>query len=146
MIVAIGSDHAGYEYKVKVVEFLKTLGYEVLDLGCDGPASVDYPDFGAAVGNAVVQGKAEKGIVICGSGIGISIAANKVNGVRCALCHDHLSASLCRQHNDANVVSMGARLIGIEVAFDIVKTFLETPFEGGRHQKRIDKISALEQH
>lgn len=145
MKVAFGCDHGGFQYKDKVIEEVKNLGYEVLDFGCFGPQSVDYPDYAELVCKAIIEKKAEKGIVICGTGIGISIAANKFNGIRCAVCHDHLTATLCRQHNDANVISLGARVIGIEVAIDCVKTFLTTEFIGGRHQNRIDKIQKIQE-
>lgn len=144
MKIAFGCDHGGFDYKEKVIAELKKLGHEVIDCGTDGTQSVDYPDFGAAAAREVSEGRADKGVLICGSGVGISIAANKIKGIRCALCHDHLTAQLCRQHNDANMVAFGARLIGIEVALDIVRTFLATDFEGGRHENRIAKISALE--
>jgi RpiB/LacA/LacB family sugar-phosphate isomerase len=144
MKVVIGCDHAGYDYKARVVEELRTLGHEVIDVGTNGTASVDYPDFGIAAGQAVASGQAERGIVICGTGIGISISANKVKGIRCALCHDHFTAQMTRLHNDANIVAFGSRVIGIEVALDIIRTFLSTPFEGGRHVNRLDKIRAFE--
>lgn len=144
MKIAVACDHAGFSYKESIMNQVKTLGHEVIDLGTNSTDSVDYPDFGAAAGREVASGRAKLGIVICGSGVGISIAANKIDGVRCALCHDHLTAALCRQHNDANIVSIGARLTGIDVALDIVRTFLSTEFEGGRHQGRIDKLTALE--
>lgn len=141
-VIAIGSDHAGYALKSAVADWLTAAGHEVLDLGAHGTDSVDYPDFGRAVGEAVASGKAEKGVVVCGSGIGISIAANRVNGARAALCMNGLMARLSRQHNDANVLALGERLIGIETARDCLHEFLNTPFEGGRHQKRVDKLSA----
>lgn len=144
MKIAFGCDHGGFDYKEKVIAELKKLGHEVIDCGTNGTQSVDYPDYGAAAAKEVSEGRADKGVLICGSGVGISIAANKIKGIRCALCHDHLTAQLCRQHNDANMVAFGARLIGIEVALDIVRTFLATEFEGGRHENRIAKISALE--
>ena len=144
MKIAFACDHAGFDYKEKVIAELKKLGHEVLDFGTNSTDSVDYPDYGAAAARAVADGRADRGIVICGSGVGISIAANKIKGIRCALCHDHLGAMLCRQHNDANVVAFGARLIGIEVALDIVRTFLSTEFEGGRHANRVAKLMALE--
>lgn len=144
MKIAFGCDHAGYDYKERVVEYIKSLGHEVLDFGTNGPESVDYPDFAAAAAAAVVDGRAQFGVLICGSGIGIGIAANKVDGIRCALVHDHLTAELCRQHNNANMISFGARIIGVEVALDCVKTFLTTEFLAGRHQNRVNKITALE--
>ena len=141
-VIAIGSDHAGYGLKSAVAEWLKEAGHDVLDLGTHGAESVDYPDFGRAVGEAVAAGKAEKGVVVCGSGIGISIAANRVKGARAALCMNGLMARLSRQHNDANILALGERLIGIETARDCLNEFLNTPFEGGRHQRRVDKLSA----
>lgn len=140
MKIAIGSDHGGFELKEKVVKFLNENGYEVLDLGCNSTDSVDYPKYGRLVGEAVVEKKADKGIVICGTGIGISIAANKVKGVRAALCTNTTLARLTREHNDANVLSMGGRIVGDVLALEMVNVFLTTEFEGGRHQKRIDKL------
>lgn len=141
-VIAIGSDHAGYGLKSAVAGWLKEAGHEVLDLGTNGTDSVDYPDFGRAVGEAVASGRAEKGVVVCGSGIGISIAANRVKGARAALCMNGLMARLSRRHNDANILALGERLIGIETARDCLNEFLNTPFEGGRHQRRVDKLSA----
>lgn len=140
-VIALASDHAGYELKDLLKARLEEQGYETLDLGTNGPDSVDYPDFGAAMGDAIASGKAEKGVLVCGSGIGISIAANRNPAVRAALVQDGLAAKLSRQHNDANVVALGARLIGVETAFDCVDAFLDTDFEGGRHQRRVDKMS-----
>lgn len=140
MKIAIGSDHGGFELKGKVINFLMEKGHEVLDLGCNSTDSVDYPKYGRLVGEAVVGKKADKGIVICGTGIGISIAANKVNGVRAALCTNTTMARLTREHNDANVLSMGARMVGDILALEMVEVFLTTDFEGGRHQKRIDQL------
>lgn len=140
--IAIASDHAGYDLKESIKEDLKSRGFDVLDLGCDGPASVDYPDYGKAMGEAIAGGKAKRGVVVCGSGIGISIAANRNPAVRAALVETGLAARLSRQHNDANVLALGARLIGIETAKDCLDNFLNTPFEGGRHQRRVDKLGA----
>uniref|UniRef100_A0A2P2IFS0 Ribose-5-phosphate isomerase n=1 Tax=Hirondellea gigas TaxID=1518452 RepID=A0A2P2IFS0_9CRUS len=140
MKIAIGSDHGGFELKEKVIKFLTKKGYEVLNLGCYSTESVDYPKYGKLVGKIVVEGKADKGIVICGTGIGISIAANKISGVRAALCTNTTMARLTREHNNANVLSMGARMVGDILALEIVETFLNTEFEGGRHQKRIDQL------
>lgn len=140
MKIAIGSDHGGFELKEKVIKFLTVNGYEILDLGCNSMDSVDYPKYGRLVGEAVVEKKADKGIVICGTGIGISIAANKVKGVRAALCTNTTMARLTREHNDANVLSMGARMVGDILALEMVNVFLTTEFEGGRHQKRIDQL------
>jgi ribose 5-phosphate isomerase B len=139
--VAIASDHAGFALKDMLVRLLAEDGRSVHDLGTDDAAtSVDYPDFGRACAEMVAAGRAAFGIVVCGSGIGISIAANRVPGARCALVHDHLSARLAREHNDANMIALGARLTGVETAVDAVRIFLATPFAGGRHQRRIDKL------
>ena len=141
MQIAIASDHAGYPLKAILAEDLRAAGHAVLDLGArDATTPVDYPDLGRACAEAVVAGRAEMGVVVCGSGIGISIAANRVAGARCALVHDHLSAKLARQHNDANIIAFGARLTGTETARDALETFLATPFDGGRHQNRIRKL------
>jgi ribose 5-phosphate isomerase B len=140
--IAIASDHAGFELKSILKEQLAALDYAVLDLGTsNGKDSVDYPDFGYAMASAIRSGKAQKGILICGSGIGISIAANRFPEIRAALVHDSLGARLARQHNDANVIVFGGRMIGIEVAKDCTVTFLETAFEGGRHERRVAKLS-----
>ena len=142
--IAIGSDHAGYPLKEQLAEHLREEGHEVEDLGTHSEESVDYPDFGAAVARAVVSGKAEYGVCVCGTGIGIGIAANKVKGARAAVVHDTTSARMARQHNNANVVCVGARLTGSQAATDAVDAFLAAEFEGGRHQRRIDEISDLE--
>ena len=143
-MIAIGCDHGGFELKEKVKEHLQKQGMEVKDMGCYSKESVDYPSFGHAVGKAVAAGDCEKGIVICTTGIGISISANKVPGVRCALCSEPLSAKMTRLHNDANVLAMGAGLLGEMQAFEIVDTFLGTEFSGEeRHQRRIDLIEQL---
>lgn len=140
-MIAIGSDHGGYDLKQRVIQYLGENGYEVKDVGCHSKASCDYPVFGHAVAEAVTAGECEKGIVICTTGIGISISANKVAGVRCALCSDTLSAKMTRLHNDANVLAMGAGIVGENLALDIVETFLKTAFSGEeRHQRRIDQI------
>jgi ribose 5-phosphate isomerase B len=139
--VAIASDHAGIDMKSQIGAWLTGAGYEVTDLGTNGPESVDYPDFATAMAAAVREGRAERGILICGTGIGISIAANRHPGVRAALANDVTTARLAREHNDANVLALGARVIGIEVAKDCVNTFLNTAFEGGeRHSRRIGKM------
>ena len=135
--VSIGSDHAGFALKTQLKSDLEAGGYTVIDLGTDGPESVDYPDFGFAVGEAIASGKAEMGVLVCGSGIGISIAANRNPAVRAAVVTNSLTAKLARQHNDANVVCFGERLVGSEVARDAMKAFLETAFEGGRHARRV---------
>jgi ribose 5-phosphate isomerase B len=138
--IAIASDHAGFELKESLSESLSQMGYEVLDLGTKGPESVDYPDYGEALARAVQEGRAERGVLVCGTGIGISMAANRVAGVRAANCHDETSARLAREHNDANVLALGARLIGVEVAKDCLRTFLTTDFAGGRHARRVAKL------
>ncbi len=138
--IAVASDHAGYDLKEDLKQYLQSKGYDVLDLGTNGPESVDYPDFGAAMGKAIENADASRGVLVCGSGIGISIAANRNPAVRAALCQTGLAARLARQHNDANVLALGARLIGVETAFDCVDAFLTTDFEGGRHQRRVDKM------
>jgi len=139
--IAVASDHAGFDLKEILKRDLQEAGYAVLDLGTHSTASVDYPDFGRALADAVAAGKAEKGVAVCGTGIGISIAVNRNPKVRCGLVHDETSARLTRQHNDANVVAFGARLIGTEVARGALKVFLDTPFEGGRHAGRVAKLS-----
>lgn len=139
--IAIASDHGGVELKTTLVGELAELGYEVLDLGTDGPESVDYPDFAEALTEAIRGGRAARGVLICGSGIGMSIAANRHREIRAALVHDNLSARLARQHNNANVVVMGGRFIGAEVAKDCLRAFLATEFEGGRHDRRVAKMS-----
>ena len=144
-MIAIACDHAAVELKREIETMLTELGLEYRDFGTNTTDSCDYPVFAARAAKAVADGSCEKGIVICGTGIGISIAANKVHGIRCALCSDPLSAQLTRQHNDANMLAMGARIIGPELAKNIVKTFLSTPFDGGRHQRRVDLITKLEQ-
>jgi ribose 5-phosphate isomerase B len=138
--VVLAADHAGYALKDLLKSEIDELGFDVLDLGTNGPDSVDYPDFGHAAGEAIGDGRATIGVIVCGSGIGISIAANRHQAVRAALCHDGLTARLSRQHNDANVLALGARIIGEETARDAVRAFLTTEFEGGRHQRRVDKI------
>lgn len=138
--VALASDHAGYALKREIAEHLAARGLEVLDLGTDGPESVDYPDFGVAVARALADGRAARGILVCGTGIGISIAANRHAGVRAAVCQDSTTARLARRHNDANVLALGARIVGSEVARDCVDAFLDTPFDGGRHARRVEKL------
>ena len=140
MKVAIGCAHAGYPLKMAVEDKLLKDGYEIIDLGTDSTEPVDYPGYGKAVGEAVARGLAERGIVICGSGIGISIAANKVKGVRCALCTSVEMAEMSRRHNDANVLAMGARMIEQDLAFKIVDRWFETGFEGGKHLRRINML------
>jgi ribose 5-phosphate isomerase B len=143
MRIAVGADHAGYLLKQTLAAHLETRGHEVLDLGTHTDERVDYPDFGAAVGRAVALGHTDMGLCVCGSGIGIAIAANKVPGVRAATVHDVTSAHLAREHNDANVVCIGERLTGPAVAVEIVDAFFSVAFEGGRHAARVAKIDAL---
>jgi ribose 5-phosphate isomerase B len=145
MKLAIGCDHGGFELKEEILKFIKTVAnIEVSDFGPAGKESVDYPDYGKKVSEAVSKGSMDRGILICGTGIGMSIVANRYPRVRAALCHDHFTAQMSRLHNDANVLVMGERVIGKGVALEIVKTWLETEFEGGRHQKRLDKIQEIE--
>lgn len=143
-MIAIGCDHGGYELKLAVIKHLKEKGYEVKDFGCYSSDSVDYPDYAYPVAKAVANQEAEKGILICGTGIGMSIAANKVKGIRCALCSDTFSAHATREHNDSNVLAMGARVIGLNLALDIVDTWLGAEFMGDRHVNRIAKITKIE--
>ena len=144
MKIAIGCDHAACEYKVMVREYLLENGYEVVDEGIEKGEKADYPDIAEKVGLRVASGECEKGILICGTGIGMSIAANKVNGVRAAVVSDPYSARLCRAHNDANILCFGQRVVGSEVALELVKAFLATEHEGGRHAGRVAKIMAIE--
>lgn len=144
MKIALGCDHAAYQLKAVVKKHIEANGYEVRDFGTFDEASVDYPDYAFFVGKAVVSGECERGILLCGTGIGIGIAANKIPGIRAALCHDLFSAEASRQHNNANILTMGARVIQPELALKIVDVWLNTEFEGGRHQRRIDKITSIE--
>jgi ribose 5-phosphate isomerase B len=144
-VVAIAADHGGFALKQQLKEYLADWGYKLLDLGTNSAEAVDYPDFAEAVGNAVAQGEAWLGIVLDSAGIGSSIAANKVPGVRAALCYDRATARNSREHNDANVLTLGARLISPEDAREIVALWLATPFAGGRHQRRVDKIRSIEE-
>ena len=144
-MIAIASDHGGFKLKEHVKDYLTAKGYECRDFGCHSLDSCDYPIFGAAAAKAVADGTCDRGIVICTTGIGISITANKVRGVRCALCSEPLSAEMTRRHNDANMLAMGAGMVGPNLAERIVDVFLTTQFEGGRHQRRVDEITALEQ-
>ena len=143
-MLAIASDHGGFALKQEIMAHLRATGVEFEDLGTYSEESCDYPVYAEKLGKAVTAGDYEKGILICGTGIGISIAANKIHGVRAALCGDCYSAEMCRRHNDANVLALGGRVLGVELAKRIVDTFLTAPFEGGRHQRRVDLISALE--
>ena len=142
--IAVGCDHAGYALKSELVGYLEELGYETLDLGTNSHHRVDYPDYGAAVGRAITEGKADLGVLVCGSGIGIGIAANKISGVRAATVHDVTSAHLAREHNNANIICFGERLIGPEIARESLVAFLNAEFQGGRHAERVQKISDLE--
>ena len=144
MKIAIASDHGGFDLKEQVKVWLQEMGHEAEDFGCHSKESCDYPDFGAAAARAVASGQCERGIVICTTGIGISITANKVKGIRCALCSEPWSAEMTRRHNNANVLAMGAGAVGPLLARRIVETFLTTELEGGRHQRRVDKITAVE--
>ena len=141
MRIAFAADHAGYLLKDELVGWLRDQGHDVADLGTNGPESVDYPQFGRKLAQAVASGQAERGIAVCGTGIGISIAVNREPKCRCARVGDPLSAQLAREHNDANVLALGARLIGSEMARACIALFLETPFAGGRHQPRVDQLS-----
>jgi ribose 5-phosphate isomerase B len=144
-VVAIGADHGGFELKEQLKGYLRDWGYQFLDLGTDSTAAVDYPDFAEAVANAVARGDAWLGVVVDSAGIGSSIAANKVAGARAALCYDRATARNSREHNDANVLSLGAKLISPEAAREILAIWLSTPFAGGRHQRRVDKIRGIEE-
>ena len=144
MKLAIGCDHAAYELKEAIKAKMLAEGHEIIDCGTDSTESVDYPKYGHAVGRAVASGEAERGIAVCGSGIGISIACNKVPGIRAALCTSVEMAEMCRRHNNANVVCMGARMISQELAFDIIDTWMTTDFEGGKHLRRINEIEDLD--
>lgn len=141
MKIAVASDHGGYQLKEAVKKLLQERGIEILDLGTNSEESVDYPEYGHACGEAVASGKADRGIVCCGTGIGISIAANKVKGIRCALCTDVNMAEMTRRHNDANILAMGGRTTDTELALKITAAWLDTEFEGGRHQRRVDMLN-----
>lgn len=145
MRISIGSDHAGFRLKTVVIEHLIAAGHQIIDVGTDSEAPVDYPKFCAASARAVVQGRADMGIVIGGSGQGEAITANKVHGIRAALCHDEFTARLSRAHNDANVLSLGARVLAPELALVILDLWLATPFEGGRHVARLEQVAAIEE-
>lgn len=141
MKIAIGSDHGGYELKELIADYLHSNGHEVADCGCNSLDSVDYPDFAEKVCSEVRSSSCEAGILICGTGIGMSIAANRYRDIRAALCHEAFTARMSREHNNANVLCLGARVVGSEVALDIVRVWVSTDFAGGRHQKRLDKLS-----
>ncbi|KYD19014.1 Ribose 5-phosphate isomerase B [Parageobacillus caldoxylosilyticus] len=144
MKVAIASDHGGIHIREEIKQLMDEMGIEYIDLGCNCETSVDYPDYAIPVAEKVARGEVDRGILICGTGIGMTIAANKVKGIRCALCHDVYSAKLTRQHNDSNILAMGERVIGPGLAREIAKAWLTTEFEGGRHARRIGKISEYE--
>lgn len=144
MRIAVGCDHRGYGVKLKLRPLLERFGHEVVDLGSDGPAAVDYPDFAALVARRVADGQAERGILICGSGIGMCITANKFAGIRAAACHDELTAEMCRKHNDVNVLCLSADMLSEQSIARIVEVWLATGFEGGRHSRRVDKIRQFE--
>lgn len=145
MKIAIGSDHGGFELKQKIISFLEENNFDFKDFGTYDAASVDYPDYALQVAEAIAQGDYDRGILVCGTGIGIGIAANKVPGIRAALCNDTFSARASREHNDANILTIGERVVGPGLALDIVKIWLESEFTGGRHSKRLDKIRAIEE-
>ena len=144
-MIAIGSDHGGFALKQEIMKHLEERKLEYIDFGTYSSDSCDYPQYGAAVGRAVASGSCERGILICGTGIGISISANKIHGVRAALCGDCFSAEMTRRHNNANIVALGARVVGSGLALKIVDTFLDTEFEGGRHERRVQQMMALEE-
>ncbi len=143
-MIAIGADHGGYEMKEQIKKYLDEKNLEYQDFGTYSTDSVDYPDYASYVCKAILSGECDKGILICGTGVGIGIAANKYDGIRCAICSEAFSAKMCRRHNNANVISFGGRVIGIETAKEIVDAFLENEFEGGRHENRVSKIMAIE--
>ena len=145
MKIAIGNDHAAVEMKNEIKAYLESKGHEVINFGTDTSDSCDYPVYGQKVAEAVASGQAEEGVLICGTGIGISLAANKVPGIRAAVCSEPVSARLAKQHNDANIIAFGARIVGLEEAKAIVDAFFDAEFEGGRHQRRIDLITAVEE-
>ena len=144
MTIVMAADHGGYELKNILIDYLTKKGHSIINLGTDAPDSVDYPDYAKSCCDEVLAGRADFGILVCGTGVGISIAANKVDGIRCGLCPSPEIAALVKQHNNANIIAFGARIVGSELAKDIVKAYLEAEFEGGRHQTRIDMIHELE--
>lgn len=144
MKIAIGSDHAGFELKKEIIDYLKEKNYDFKDFGVTSPESVDYPDQAAKVARAVAAGEFDQGILVCGTGIGVCISANKIRGIRAALCHDVFSARMARAHNNSNILTLGARVVGPGLALAIVEAYLSESFAGGRHQRRVDKIMGLE--
>ena len=142
--IAIACDHGGYELKKDIVKHLTARGFEIVDFGCDSTQSVDYPDYALPASQAVASGECDLGILICGTGIGMSLCANKVKGIRAACCSDTFSARMTRMHNNSNIIAFGARVIGSEMAKMIVDTWMETEYEGGRHQRRVDLLDAIE--
>lgn len=144
MKIALGADHGGYELKNEIRTHLESQGIEVLDLGTNSKESVDYPKYGFMVGDAIINGKADLGVIVCGTGLGISMAANKVPGIRAAVCTETYSARMAREHNNANILALGGRVVGVGLALDIVDIFIKTPFAGGRHARRVDLISSIE--
>ena len=144
MKIALACDHGGLNLKKEIIKYLKENGYDYRDFGTDSFDSCDYPDYALPAAEAVANGECDKGIVVCSTGIGVSIVANKVRGVRCAHCHDCYCAEFKRRHNDSNVLALGEKVVGVGYALKIVETFLTTAFEGGRHQRRVDKISEIE--
>ncbi|MCI9447576.1 MAG: ribose 5-phosphate isomerase B [Lachnospiraceae bacterium] len=145
MKVAFGNDHTAVDLKMEVMEYVKGLGHEVVNLGTDSQESCHYPVYGEKVARAVAAGEADCGVLICGTGVGISLAANKVKGIRCGVCSDTTTAHLIKEHNNANIIALGARIVGNEQAKDIVKSYLEAEFMGGRHQTRVDMIHEIEE-
>jgi len=143
-MIAVGSDHGGFNLKTEILKYLEEKGYQARDFGTCDCTSVDYPDFGLAVAEAVKSGECEKGIIVCGTGLGISMAANKVPGIRAAVCTDTYMARMSREHNNANILALGERVVGVGLALDIVEIWLNTEFLGGRHKTRVDKISDIE--
>ena len=146
MKIALGFDHGGFEYKATLINYLEKNGFEYQDFGTCSSEAVDYPDYGEKVAHAVAKGECDRGILICGTGIGMSIVANKVKGVRCALANEYFSAKATREHNDTNVLAMGARVIGLSVMLEIVDVWLKTEYIGIHHQQRLDKIAKLEEN
>ena len=144
MTIAVGADHAGWTLKESLKAWLIEQGHDVIDFGTHSPDSVDYPDYAAQVGESVAVGKVERGVLVCGTGLGMAIAANKIPGVRAVACNDRLAARMSREHNDANVLAVGGRLLGREAALEILGIWLDTRFAGGRHVQRVEKIAALE--